>query len=221
MPALEPFQRRYAQPAERLAGWSASNGFDLDTVVANARPTVLIGVSGHPGMFSEPTIRTMARNVDRPAILPLSNPTDRCEAMPADLLAWTGGKALVATGSPFDDVTHGGRRFPIAQCNNAYIFPGLGQGAIASGAGRVTDGMFLAAARTLAGFAPVVHSVEKVPRLLPPLDQIVAVSRRVAGAVAAQAMAEGLIPFHATEELDRRIDARWWRPRYRRLRPRC
>ena len=187
-------------------------------MIEHARPTVLIGTSGQPGTFTEELIRTMARHVPRPAIFPLSNPTSRCEAIPAELLAWTEGRALVATGSPFDDVVLDGKRFPIAQCNNSYIFPGLGQGVIASGARRVTDLMFLAAARALADLSPARN--DPVGPLLPPLEQIVPVSRRVAQAVAAEAQSEGLIAPGSSDDLDRRIAARWWEPRYQRLRPR-
>jgi malate dehydrogenase (oxaloacetate-decarboxylating) len=182
------------------------------------RPTVLIGTSGQPGTFTEAAVRTMARHVAQPAIFPLSNPTSRCEATPAELLAWSDGRALVATGSPFADVVHDGRRFRIAQCNNAYIFPGLGQGVIASGAHRISDAMFLAAATALADASPARR--DPAAPLLPPLEEIVPVSRKVANAVAAQALAEGLTAPCPPEELARRIEARWWEPRYRRLRQR-
>jgi malate dehydrogenase (oxaloacetate-decarboxylating) len=215
---LEPFQAPFARASEEVAGWPThGGGLDLATVVEKVRPTVLIGTSGQPGMFTEALVKTMARHVARPAIFPLSNPTSRSEATPADLLAWTEGRAVVATGSPFDDVVLDGRRFPIAQCNNSYIFPGLGQGVIASGAPRVTDAMFLAAARALASASPA--QTDPTMPLLPPLDQIVPVSRRVALAVAAQAQAEGLIAAASAEDLERRIAARWWEPRYRRMRP--
>ena len=149
---LRPFQQRFAQPKDRVAGWRTGPGeaIGLLDVVRNVRPTILIGASGQPGTFTEAIVRAMAEHVDRPIIFPLSNPTSRAEATPADLIAWTDGRALIATGSPFDDVSYGGRRFPIAQCNNSYIFPGLGLGVLAVGARRVTDAMFMAAARALA-----------------------------------------------------------------------
>jgi malate dehydrogenase (oxaloacetate-decarboxylating) len=217
MTALAPFQKRYARTPEQLAGWPGTTSLDLGTVVEHARPTVLIGTSGQPGTFTENLVRTMARHVQRPAIFPLSNPTSRSEATAADLLAWTDGRALVATGSPFDDVVLDGKTFSIAQCNNSYIFPGLGQGVIASGARRVTDAMFLAAARALADLAPAQN--DPTGALLPSLEQIVPVSRRVATAVAAEAQTEGLIAPGPSEDLDRRIAARWWEPRYQRMRP--
>jgi malate dehydrogenase (oxaloacetate-decarboxylating) len=218
MPDLRPSQRRYAQPPERLAGWPREGGLGLDAVVENVRPTVLIGTTGQPGAFPEGVVRAMARHVERPAIFPLSNPTSRSEATPADLIAWTEGRALVATGSPFDDVAYQGRPFRIAQCNNVYVFPGLGQGVLASGARRVTDGMFLAAARVLAEFTPATSGAGAP--LLPPLEDIVVVSRRVALAVAEQALSEGIIADATSEELRRRIEGRWWTPYYRRLRRR-
>src|SRR5208283_4123598 len=141
---LRDFQKRFAQPIDRIAGWQSGQeqSIGLFDVVRNARPTILIRTSGQPGTFSEPIVRAMAQSVERPIIFPLSNPTSRAEATPADLIAWTNGRALIATGSPFDDVSYGGRRYPIAQCNNSYIFPGLGLGVLAVKAKRVSNAMF-------------------------------------------------------------------------------
>ena len=216
-PGLKPAQRPYARPIEEPAGWGDGGGEPgLRAVVEHARPTVLIGTTGQPGQFAEDAVRALARHVARPAIFPLSNPTSRSEATPADLLAWTDGRALVATGSPFDPVSLGGRTHRVAQCNNAYIFPGLGQGVVASGARRVSDAMFLAAARAVAD----AGAGGDAEGLLPPLEEIVRVSRRVALAVALAARAEGLAGPWGPEELEARIAARWWEPRYRRLRRR-
>lgn len=221
-PDLGAFQERHAHPPEDFASWPhAGNlglGPGLTDVIENVRPTVLIGTSGQPGTFTEEAVRSMARHVERPAIFPLSNPTSRSEARPFDVLTWTDGRALVATGSPFPDVLLDGRTYPVSQCNNAYIFPGLGQGVIAAGARRVTDAMFLAAARALADCSPARD--DPAAPLMPPLDQIVDVSRRVALAVAAQAQADGWVAPCPRGELARKIDARWWEPRYRRMRHR-
>lgn len=219
MSDLQSFQTRFAQPLERLAGWPQERGgFSLRTVVDRVHPTVLIGTSGQPGTFGEDVVRAMALHVARPAIFPLSNPTSRSEATPVDLLAWTEGRALVATGSPFPEVMHNGRTTRIGQCNNSYIFPGMGQGVIASRARRVSDEMFLAAARALAECAPTRHAPDA--SLFPPLEDIERVSRRIAAAVAATAQRQGLAAHTSPEEIERRIDEGWWEPRYRNLRPR-
>jgi malate dehydrogenase (oxaloacetate-decarboxylating) len=169
---LEPFQQGYCQPQERTAGWrrDPDGRISLTEVVRQVRPTVLIGVSGQLGAFTEETVRTMARQVERPIIFPLSNPTSRSEAVPADLVAWTEGRALIATGSPFPDVPYEGQKIPISQCNNAYVFPGLGLGVIASGAQRVTDEMFLAAAQVVSQCSPAQPG--SAVRLLPALERI-------------------------------------------------
>ena len=160
----------------------------------------------------------MARTVERPAIFPLSNPTSRSEATPADLLAWTDGRAIVATGSPYADVDHGGRRVHISQCNNAYIFPGMGLAVVATRARRVTDAMFQAAARALAECSPARGNPDG--GLFPAWEQIGQVSRRIAAAVGAQAQRDGVAEPMAPEELDRRVEAAWWSPRYRPMRRR-
>ncbi len=194
-PQLKDSQHLYTKPID----WAKDGDIGLRAVVEHVHPDVLIGTTGQPGMFTEDVVRTMARHVARPAIFPLSNPTSRCEANPADLIAWTDGRALVAAGSPFAPVTWDGRRYRIAQCNNVYIFPGLGQGVIASGARRVTDGMFLAAAHALTEYQPVSGDASG---LLPPLEEITSVSRRVALAVALQAQAEGLGGSYSRDELE-------------------
>jgi malate dehydrogenase (oxaloacetate-decarboxylating) len=151
-------QSEYAQPEERVSGWPrTSNGhIGLADVIAKIEATILIGLSTVGGPFSESIVREMARKVERPIIFPLSNPTSKSEAKADDLIRWTNGRALVATGSPFAPVRYEGRTIPIAQCNNVYIFPAMGLGVVASGARRVTDAMMLAAARALAGNSPAL-----------------------------------------------------------------
>ena len=207
-------KQRYAQSWERVAEWlrPGADRIDLQDVVRHARPTILIGTSAQPGAFTEPIVREMASAVDRPIIFPLSNPTSRSEATPADLLAWTDGRAVVATGSPFPDVVRGDRTTRIGQCNNAFIFPGVGLGVIASGARRVTDGMFVAAARALSHWSPALDN--PLDALYPRLEAARDVSRDVAVAVALEAQAGGVADRMPRQELEARIDARMWTPAY-------
>src|SRR4051812_32526904 len=211
---LRSFQRKLAQPKDRVAPWRSAEGqpIGLLDVVKHARPTILIGTSGQPGTFTEEIVRAMTTYAARPIIFPLSNPTSRAEATPADLIAWTDGRALIATGSPFEPVVHGGRRYPIAQCNNSYVFPGLGLGILASGACRVSDGMLMAAARALAEYATA--SRDPGAPLLPPLAESRQVSRAIALAVAAAAQRDGLAEDRQDEENQRLVDAKMWQPRY-------
>jgi malate dehydrogenase (oxaloacetate-decarboxylating) len=215
---LTPEQERWVQPGERLACWprGEGGGFGLAEVVKNVRPTVLIGTSGEPGLFTEAVVRDMAAQAPRPIILPLSNPTSRCEGKPADLLAWTEGRALVATGGPFPAVSYQGHSIPIAQCNNSYIFPGMGLGVLASGARRVTDEMFMAAAQALADCSPA--RIDLHAPLLPPLEDARRVSRRIALAVGTKAQQQDLAAPTTAAELECRVAARCWEPRYPRLR---
>ena len=215
---LEAVKMLYAQPYEMLEGWTreGSEAFTLYDVVSNVRPTCLIGTSAQPGAFDERTIREMARHVERPVIFPLSNPTSKSEAVPADLIAWTEGRALVATGSPFEPVTYGGRTFTIGQCNNVFIFPGVGLGVIAVGAKRVTDAMFIAAARALSAFSPARQ--DPTASLYPSLTQVRDVSRAVAQAVAAEAVRSGLAAPLSAEEQAARINATMWTPAYPQVR---
>lgn len=213
MDGLMDFQRRLVQPFDKVAGWGAEGRVDLLQTVQNARPGVMIGVSGQPGLFTEPVVRAMAAACERPAILPLSNPTSRCEGQPADIIAWTDGRALVATGSPFDPVEHGGRRHVIGQSNNAFIFPAIGLAVLAVGARRISDGMLMKAALRLAEHAPSL----KTPgaSLVPAVDDIRAVCRSIAEAVAEQAEAEGLAPANDPATRRAKLDATMWVPQYR------
>jgi malate dehydrogenase (oxaloacetate-decarboxylating) len=217
---LEGFQKEFAQPVERLAGWDPArmDHITLEETVRHVRPTILIGTAAQPLAFTEPIVREMARHADRPIIFPLSNPTSKSEALPSDLIAWTGGRALIATGSPFADVAHGGRLISTGQCNNAYIFPGIGLGVIASRARRVNDEIFVAAARALSELSPV-HD-DPSGSLFPPLEQVREVSRHVAFEVGVEAQRAGLAEPSSEQELERRISAKMWNPRYVRYRKR-
>ena len=174
-------------------------------------PTILIGTSAQAGAFTEAIVREMASAVEHPVIFPLSNPTSKAEATPADLLEWTDGRAVVATGSPFPDVVRGGQATRIGQCNNAFIFPGVGLGTVASGARRVTDGMFVAAARALADWAAPTDGSDA---LYPRLEAARAVSRSVALAVALAAQCDGVAEPVPQPALEQQIDAKIWQPAY-------
>jgi malate dehydrogenase (oxaloacetate-decarboxylating) len=214
---LLPFQTTLLQPHDRVASWASSNSGEISLldVMRNAHPTVMIGVSGQPNAFSEELVREMAKHAERPIIFPLSNPTSRIEAAPVDLIAWTEGKGLIATGSPFDPVKYQGRSYPIAQCNNSYIFPAMGLGILGIGARRVSDGMFMAAAEALSRQAPALQG--QTEGLLPALENIREVSTEIAYAVAAQAQEEGLAEACPEAEMRDRIDARRWQPVYVRM----
>jgi malate dehydrogenase (oxaloacetate-decarboxylating) len=215
---LRPFQRKLAQPKDRVIGWRPAEDqpIGLLAVIEHARPTILIGVSGQPHTFTEQAVRAMAGYVKRPIIFPLSNPTSRVEATPSDLIAWTDGRALIAAGSPFDDVEYQGRRYPIAQCNNSYVFPGIGLGVRAVRARRVTDAMFMAAARALADTAPV-HQ-DPAGALLPPLAESRPVARAIAVAVAGVARRDGLADSALSDDPGRLVDDKMWVPEYRPMR---
>jgi malate dehydrogenase (oxaloacetate-decarboxylating) len=238
MADLSDQQRRYARdPAE-----GAATGLSLAEVVARVHPTVLIGTSGQTGAFTEPIVRDMAAHTGRPVILPMSNPTALSEAVPADLINWTNGRALVATGSPYPAVDHGGIRYEIGQANNALVFPGLGLGVIAVRARRVTDGMLLAAARAVADLvdismlapggltsgmegsrppsppAPAPPDKTVVAPLLPPVSRLRETSVAVAVAVIRAAVAEGVAEEMAERDLAGQVRALMWEPVYRPVR---
>jgi len=214
MPNITEAQRPFVQSREAVAGWTlrAPGKIELFDVIANAKPTTLIGVSGQAGAFREDVVREMARHVSRPVIFPLSNPTSRSEAAPADLLTWTEGRALIGTGSPFPPFQWNGKTAAIDQTNNSYIFPGIGLGVLAIGARRVTDQMFMAAAKALAAISPT-HK-DKMARLLPPVPELRAVARAVAIAVAKQAVADGVARPMSAKTIERRVAATLWEPAY-------
>jgi malate dehydrogenase (oxaloacetate-decarboxylating) len=214
MTGLQPFQAPFVQKRAALSSWTlASNDrIGLGDVVVNARPTVLIGTSGQPHAFHEAIVRAMADRVRRPVIFPLSNPTERAEATPQDLMEWTEGRAVIGTGSPFPPVERDGHSFRVDQTNNAYVYPGIGLGAIAAKARRISDGMFLAAARTIAEMSPAKHDPQA--NLLPPLVRSRELSFHVAMAVAKQAQADGLAAVVSDEALTAAVQAKMWEPVY-------
>ncbi|HWY68799.1 MAG TPA: NAD-dependent malic enzyme [Terriglobales bacterium] len=207
-------QAVYAQPESRIAAWPrTSNGhIGLADVIGQINATVLIGLSTVGGAFSEPVVREMARKTERPIIFPLSNPTSRSEAKAEDLIHWTEGRALVASGSPFAPVSYKGRKIPIAQCNNVYIFPAMGLAVTASGARRVTEPMMLAAARALGANSPALR--DPAASLLPPLPDIRRVAAEIAFAVAIEAQKNGVAPKMSADELRRRVEKTQWSPAY-------
>ena len=214
MSGLQDFQRCLAQSKSDLTDWSCEGEWaSLDEVAAQARPTILIGVSGQPGLFTESVIQSMAKNSEAPIIFPLSNPVSRAEATPENIIRWTDGKAIIATGSPFLPVSHNGESYRIAQCNNSYIFPGIGLGVLAVRANRVTDEMLLASSEILAEASPRASGTGK--DLLLPLQQITEVSRAIAFAVAKVAQEQGHALKISDAQLHARIDQIFWTPHYR------
>jgi malate dehydrogenase (oxaloacetate-decarboxylating) len=211
---LTPEQRVYAQPGDSVASWPRTfrGSIGLADVIGQVETTVLIGLSTVGGAFNEAIVREMARKVEHPVIFPLSNPTTRSEASPDDLIRWTEGRALVATGSPYPPVRYGGRTIPIAQCNNVFIFPAVGLGVVASGARRVTDGMMLAAARALGELSPA--RIDPSGSLLPALRDVRAVALAIATAVGLEAQRAGFAPKTSPEELGDRVAATQWTPEY-------
>lgn len=213
-PHLQSFQKPLAQKKAAIAGWNLpqSGHISLQDVIENAHPTVMVGVSGQAGLFTEVIVRTMAKYTERPIIFPLSNPTSKAEAMPSDLMKWTEGKALIGTGSPFPDVVIAGRSHRVDQTNNAYIFPGMGLGIITVKSSRVTDRMFMAAAKALAECSPARNNPQD--NLLPPLTAIREISYTIALATAKEAIAAGLAKPMSDEALHAALQAKMWTPQY-------
>jgi malate dehydrogenase (oxaloacetate-decarboxylating) len=211
---ITALKEQIAQAEDFEPDWRDPSGLvSVQTLAEQARPTVVFGATGRAGTFDEAFVREIAAHCDRPVIMPLSNPTSRAEATPRDLLEWTDGRALIATGSPFEPVKYGGKTRRIAQCNNVYIFPAMGLGVRAVNARRVTDAMFMAAARALADTSPAIEGLDEP--LLPRLTGIRDVADHIASAVARCAQEEGIADIVGGSELERRIKATRWAPCYR------
>jgi len=215
---VKSFQAPYMRMKEEVTAWGCNpEHVSLEEVVTNVKPTVLIGTSASPGAFNEHIIKTMAQHVERPIVMPLSNPTERAEAHPRDILHWTAGRAMVATGSPFSPVDVNGKTRVIAQANNALAFPGLGLAILATRASRLTDSMLWAACEALAELSPVLRDQDAA--LLAPITEAKDSAYRIAIAVAQVAMDEGLVRVKDNLSAAERVDRILWQPRYLPLLP--
>ncbi|WP_291432328.1 NAD-dependent malic enzyme [Deinococcus sp.] len=218
-PDLEDQQLSFARRPEDLSGWVFGGEYpSMHDVIVNARATALLGFTGVPGLFRQESVQAMLDFTPRPIVFPLSNPSSLVEARPADLIHWTHGRAIIASGSPFPDVEYEGKRYPVGQGNNAFIFPGLGFGAVASRAREITDNMVMEAARTLAEFTQAYGE-----RVYPPISDLRELSVQVAVNVALQSIRDGVcaerrIRSMSRDELEAVIRDRAWQPRYLPLR---
>lgn len=214
MEGLRDFQAVLQQPLDNLADWQYSGDYpSLLDVVNCAKPDLLIGVSGQPGLFTEQVIRAMQQHCEIPIIFPLSNPSRQVEARPEQVIEWTDGKVVIATGSPFSPVQYKGHTYPIAQCNNSYIFPGIGLGVVTSKAQLISDEMLMAASNALADASPLARGDSA--DLLPPLTQITQLSKDIAFAVAKVAMEQNLALTLSDDVLREKIDNNFWKAEYR------
>jgi malate dehydrogenase (oxaloacetate-decarboxylating) len=209
---LDP-KHPYSKKRTFFANWTLPNPHHISMldVIRNAHPTILIGVSGQTGAFTQEMVETMCRFVEVPVIFPLSNPTSKAEATPAEILNWSKGKAIIATGSPFAPVEYGGKTHHIGQCNNVYIFPGVGTGSLAAEAKEVTDGMFLAASKVLASFSPHLQDVNA--SIFPPISDVHRISRAIALGVAKQAICEK-VSHLSIAQVEKNISEIMWEPHY-------
>jgi malate dehydrogenase (oxaloacetate-decarboxylating) len=216
---LSEVQQKFAQPSELASGWRAREGkIGLAEVIKNISATILIGVSSQPNQFAESIVKEMASKVDRPIIFPLSNPSDRAEAAPKDLIQWTEGRALIATGTEFPPVSFDHKTFKIAQCNNFYIFPAIGLAVVASEAKRVTDKMMIAAASSLGNFQGAKGNNDRgdsESQLLPPIENMRDIAIHIATKVALQAQQDGVAPEMSEQKVSDHIQKKFWIPEYR------
>ena len=213
MPDLQSFQSPLAQKSSVIDNWDNNQSLGLEQVVKQGNISVLFGVSGQPGLFTKDVIEALCENTEQPIVLPLSNPTSRVEATPQDVTNWSKGKAIIATGSPFPNTIYDGRSYEVSQCNNSYIFPGIGLGVLASRASGISDNMLMAASQALADAS---MEYEKAPgALLPPLSFIREISEKIAYAVAQQAIVDKLALPLTTENIQHRLQETFWLPKYR------
>jgi malic enzyme len=213
-PGLEDFKAAFARDVSEVGDWKCADRsrITLEEVVANAKPTILIGVSATPGTFNESVVRLMAKNNERPLIFPLSNPTSKSECTAEEAIRWSDGRAIVATGSPFAPVVYEGKTLRIGQCNNAFVFPGVGLGACVARATHISDGMFLAAAKALADKVTAADLAETA--VYPQLSTIRECSQSVASAVIAAAVAEGYAEKGILVNLEKTVRQAMWFPEY-------
>ncbi len=214
---LRDFQQKLCQPAEGIAQWTYEGQFpSLLEVIRQVQPGILIGVSGQPGLFNKAVIQAMREAGPTPIIFPLSNPIKQVEAFPQDIIEWTDGDVILATGSPFAPVEYKGRIYPVAQCNNSYIFPGIGLGVVAAGIRLVTDDMLILASNILADMSPLANTGSG--GLLPPLTEVSELSKKIAFGIARLAQQQGLALDIPDDLLEAKIQKSYWRPAYRQYR---
>lgn len=217
MEDLRDFQQKLVQSNEAIAEWDISGEFaSLVEVMHGAKPDILIGVSGQAGLFTEKVITAMKSHCQLPIIFPLSNPSRQVEATPSQVINWTQGEVIIATGSPFEPIEYQGKTFPIAQCNNSYIFPGVGLAVVAASISRITDEMLQVASETLAAASPLANN--ESDELLPPLTSIAQLSRDISFAIAKVAFKQGLALELTDDELLAKIEHNFWKPEYRQYR---
>lgn len=217
MEGLRDFQAKLVQPKLALSNWTYTDNYpSLLNVMNEAHPDILIGVSGVAGLFTQDVIRAMKQHCDVPIIFPLSNPIKQVEATPAQVIEWTDGQVIVATGSPFEPVQYKDKIYPIAQCNNSYIFPGIGLGVVSAKINRITDEMLLITSEILAAASPLANTGEG--ELLPPLTSIVQLSKQIAFAVAKVAYEQGHALPMSDDMLNAKIEQNFWYPEYRQYR---
>ncbi len=216
-PDLEEYKTSVACPAELAHACGVEAGANVLEVIRHMKPTVLIGTSGQPGLFTPEILSAVAANTDRPLIMALSNPTSKCESTPDAVVDATGGRAFIATGSPFESVEHEGRMIPVSQCNNVYIFPAVGLASVATAVAAVTDGMFVAAAEAL---AETVQTMDlEAGRLFPPISDLRTLTRHIASAVAKEAVSSGAAKPMTDQEIEEAIEAKVWNLEYPTLVP--
>ncbi len=214
MADLRDFQQALVQTKAAISHWSFSGDYaSLRDVMNCAKPDILIGVSGVAGLFTEAVVKAMKKNCALPIIMPLSNPIKQIEARPEKIIEWTEGEVIIATGSPFKPVEYNGKTYPVAQCNNSYIFPGIGLGVLACKARHISDDMLRVASETLAAASPLANTGEG--GILPPLTQLSELSKEIAFAVAKMAMTQGHALEMDDERLMRKINSNFWKPEYR------